>query len=141
MLPSSNFVVKNWIHVFIVCHFTNPVTYVTTYSMYHYSTGHQQLVNQVCFSPDAHLIASASFDKSVKLWDGKTGKWVQWIWWRDHINSIDHCTGILLAWGVMLVQCIRWATYYHTWQIFQWGKLQWFLQLFISTANVFLWII
>lgn len=37
-------------------------------------TGHQQQVNQVVFSPDARLIASASFDKSVKLWDGYTGK-------------------------------------------------------------------
>ncbi len=36
--------------------------------------GHQQLVVQVCFSPDARLIASASFDKSVKLWEAKTGK-------------------------------------------------------------------
>lgn len=37
-------------------------------------TGHQQLINDVRFSPDARLIASASFDKSIKLWDGKTGK-------------------------------------------------------------------
>ena len=37
-------------------------------------TGHQQLINDVRFSPDARLIASASFDKSIKLWDGKSGK-------------------------------------------------------------------
>ncbi|KAK6027050.1 WD domain, G-beta repeat protein [Ostertagia ostertagi] len=37
-------------------------------------TGHQQLVNQVMFSPDTRYIASASFDKSVKLWCGRTGK-------------------------------------------------------------------
>ncbi|XP_048468684.1 notchless protein homolog 1 isoform X2 [Rhincodon typus] len=37
-------------------------------------TGHQALINEVCFSPDTRLIASASFDKSVKLWDGRTGK-------------------------------------------------------------------
>lgn len=36
--------------------------------------GHQALVNQVLFSPDARIIASASFDKSIKLWEGKTGK-------------------------------------------------------------------
>ena len=39
-------------------------------------TGHQQLVNQVVFSPDTRYIASASFDKSVKLWCGRTGKYI-----------------------------------------------------------------
>lgn len=37
-------------------------------------TGHQALINQVLFSPDTRIIASASFDKSIKLWDGRTGK-------------------------------------------------------------------
>ncbi|KAK5976578.1 Proteasome endopeptidase complex [Trichostrongylus colubriformis] len=49
-------------------------------------TGHQQLVNQVVFSPDTRYIASASFDKSVKLWCGKTGKFIASL--RGHVNAV-----------------------------------------------------
>jgi len=38
------------------------------------TTGHQKLINHVSFSPDGRYIASASFDNSVKLWDGRDGK-------------------------------------------------------------------
>lgn len=37
-------------------------------------TGHSALVNEVLFSPDTRLLASASFDKAIKIWDGRTGK-------------------------------------------------------------------
>ncbi|XP_052221338.1 notchless protein homolog 1-like isoform X2 [Dreissena polymorpha] len=49
-------------------------------------TGHQQLINDVRFSPDARLLASASFDKSVKLWDGKNGKFLATL--RGHVSRV-----------------------------------------------------
>merc|ERR1712038_1242267 len=49
-------------------------------------TGHQQLINQVLFSPDTRLLASASFDKSVKLWDGRTGKYITSL--RGHVQRV-----------------------------------------------------
>ncbi|KAJ1675271.1 hypothetical protein EV182_001590 [Spiromyces aspiralis] len=48
--------------------------------------GHQKLVNHVSFSPDGRLIASASFDNSVKLWDGHTGKFIASL--RGHVAAV-----------------------------------------------------
>ncbi|CDH50367.1 notchless protein homolog [Lichtheimia corymbifera JMRC:FSU:9682] len=49
-------------------------------------TGHQKLVNHVSFSPDGRYIASGSFDTSVKLWDGATGKFIGNL--RGHVGSV-----------------------------------------------------
>lgn len=49
-------------------------------------TGHQQLINAVCFSPDARWLASASFDKSVRLWRGATGDFVAAL--RGHVQAV-----------------------------------------------------
>jgi len=52
-------------------------------------TGHQQPVNQVAYSPDGRYIASASFDNSVRLWHGTTGKFAAVF--RGHVQDVYMC--------------------------------------------------
>jgi len=49
-------------------------------------TGHMQLVNDVKFSPDTRIIASASFDKSIRLWNGSTGKFLGVL--HGHVSGV-----------------------------------------------------
>lgn len=49
-------------------------------------TGHQGLVNHVCFSPDTFYLASASFDKCIKVWNGHTGEFLFNL--RGHVGPV-----------------------------------------------------
>ena len=49
-------------------------------------TGHQQAINHIAFSPDARFLASGSFDKKVKLWCGKTGRFLSTL--NGHVGSV-----------------------------------------------------
>lgn len=66
-------------------------------------TGHQKLVNHVAFSPDGRYFASASFDNSLKLWDGRDGKFIASL--RGHVGAVYQC-----AWSAdsrLLVSCSK----------------------------------
>lgn len=69
-------------------------------------TGHQQAVNHIAFSPDSRFVASASFDKKVKLWCGKTGRFLATL--NSHVGAVYQ-----VAWSAdsnFLVSCSKDST-------------------------------
>lgn len=51
--------------------------------------GHQDAVTLVCYSPDGKLIASASSDGTIKIWDSKSGKGLRTLRSVDYADNIQ----------------------------------------------------
>lgn len=49
-------------------------------------TGHQRQISHVVFSPDGRWAASASWDNSLRIWEGKTGRYIATL--RGHIAPV-----------------------------------------------------
>lgn len=49
-------------------------------------------MNHLSFSPDGRYIASASFDKKVKIWDGRTGRFMSTL--VGHVGAV-----YMVAWA------------------------------------------
>ena len=49
-------------------------------------TGHQQAVTHIQFSPNGLRIASASFDKKIKIWDGVSGAFLATL--SSHVGAV-----------------------------------------------------
>ena len=54
--------------------------------------GHQRQVSHVAFSPNGRWAASAAWDNSVRIWDGRTGSFVATL--RGHVGAVYR-----LAWS------------------------------------------
>ncbi|VVB11112.1 unnamed protein product [Arabis nemorensis] len=65
--------------------------------------GHQKIVNHVSFSRNGWWIASASFDNSVKIWDGITGEFITTL--RGHVGDWLNSSALQTAVGHRTVGC------------------------------------
>lgn len=69
-------------------------------------TGHQRQISHVAFSPDGRWAASAAWDNSVRIWEGRTGKFIATL--RGHVGPVYR-----LAWsadGRMLISASKDST-------------------------------
>jgi WD40 repeat protein len=51
-------------------------------------SGHTSVVRSVAFSPDGRLLASGSYDKTIKLWEVATGREVRTLTLTGHTSVV-----------------------------------------------------
>src|SRR5579875_3235730 len=56
------------------------------FKLRHTLRGHDREINRMAWSPDGRFIASSSFDKTVKIWDMRTGYLVHTL--RGHSGAV-----------------------------------------------------
>ena len=86
-------------------------------------TGHQRQISHVAFSPDGRWAASAAWDNSVRVWEGRTGKFIATL--RGHVGAVYR-----LAWsadGRMLISASKDST-----------LKVWIIFMFYNDSSVFL---
>ena len=58
---------------------------------------HQDEVNSVTFSPDGSMLASASEDNYIRLWEVSTGRYIRYFWGHTKKGSGDGVTSVVFS--------------------------------------------
>lgn len=61
-----------------------------TGKLFHRLTGHQGFIEQAHFSPDGRQIASASWDRTIRIWDSSTGSLLTTFPHSDAVTSVQY---------------------------------------------------
>jgi WD40 repeat protein len=82
-------------------------------------SGHIQIVKSLAFSPDGKILASASLDKTIKLWDTSTGNEIRTL--SGHTGGV---TGVAFSPDGLTVASASWDTTVILWDVHSGNLLQ-----------------